>query len=72
MTGAELKEARRKLGLSQQALADELGMSRNMVGFMERGYGEGGKPVGISQTTAMAVWCLLYEAEAAEIGDRAT
>lgn len=71
MTGGELKGARRKLGLSQQGLADVIGKSRSMIGYMERGYGPGGQ-VGIETTTELAVWCLLYEAGAAAIGDRAT
>jgi len=37
MTGEELEQARRKLGLTQQQLGDELHLSRVMVGLMERG-----------------------------------
>lgn len=66
MIGEELKEARRKLGLSQHGLGDELGMSRVMIGLMEREE----KP--IEPRTEMAVWCLLYEAGEATPGDRAT
>lgn len=66
MTYEELKKARQKPGLSQQELADSIGMSRVMIGLMERGE----KP--IEQRTELAVRCLLYEAGASEIGDRAT
>lgn len=37
MTGEELRQARRRLGLSQQALADALGLSRRMIIAMEQG-----------------------------------
>jgi DNA-binding XRE family transcriptional regulator len=37
MTGAELQKARRKLGLTQKELGEELHLSRVMVGLMERG-----------------------------------
>ena len=37
MTGRELEQARRKLGLTQQQLGDELNLSRVMIGLMERG-----------------------------------
>ena len=56
MKGKELKEARQKLGLSQSALAYAIGMSRVMIGLMERG----DKP--IEKRTELAIWCLLYEA----------
>jgi transcriptional regulator with XRE-family HTH domain len=71
MTGEELKEARRKLGLSQQGLAAAIGKSKTMIGYMERGYGPSG-PIGIEPTTELAVWCLLYDAGEATPGDRAT
>ena len=37
MTGTEMGQARRKLGLTQQQLGDELHLSRVMIGLMERG-----------------------------------
>lgn len=53
MTGAELRETRQSLGLSQQALADELGLSRRMIIAMEKGE----KP--IERRTELAVRYLL-------------
>lgn len=64
MTGAELKQARQLLGLPQHALADRLQITRVMVGLMERG------EKNIEHRTELAVWCLLYEANIANIGDR--
>lgn len=64
MTPTELKQARRKLGLSQAALGDALHITRGMVGLMERGQKD------ISIRTGMSVWCLLYEAGLATPGDR--
>ena len=37
MNNVELKEARQKLGLSQQAFATAIGMSLRMVKYMEAG-----------------------------------
>lgn len=59
MTGAELKQVRKRLGLSQDALAKRLGMSRTMIGYMERGRAYNGKPVAIQKRTAMAVMALV-------------
>lgn len=64
MTGHELKQARKLLGLSQSALADKLQISRVMVGLMERGEKT------IEHRTELSVWCLLYEANIASPGDR--
>jgi len=61
MDGKELKEARRKLGFSQQELADALGMSKTMIGYMERGYDAKRKSVGIERRTELAVMYLLQE-----------
>lgn len=67
MTGEELKDCRNKLGFSQERLADSLGMTRNMVGFMERGYAANGRPVSIEHRTSLAVRCLMYEAGVMEV-----
>ncbi|WP_027853864.1 helix-turn-helix domain-containing protein [Marinobacterium litorale] len=56
MTPEQLKQARQALGLYQQAMADELGVSRVWVGLMERGEKE------IEPRTALAVECLLRRA----------
>jgi transcriptional regulator with XRE-family HTH domain len=53
MTDHELREARLSLGLSQQALGDALGMSRENVSRMEAGK----KP--IERRTELAVRYLL-------------
>ena len=53
MTGSDFKQVRRKLGLTQQQLGDELHMTRVMVGLMERGE----KP--IERRTEYAVQYLL-------------
>lgn len=53
MTPLELKQARQSLGLSQQALAAELGLTRVFIGLMERGE----KP--IETRTELAVLYLL-------------
>lgn len=37
MTPPELKQARQKLGLTQQALAEKLDMTSRAIGGMERG-----------------------------------
>ena len=37
MTSAEFKQARRKLGLTQQDLADKFGLARETIGQIERG-----------------------------------
>lgn len=59
MTGHELKHARRRLGLSQQTLAAELGLTQTFIGLMERGE----KP--IERRTELAVRCLLLDARLA-------
>ena len=59
MTGKELKEARDKLGLTQSELADKIGMSRVMIGLMERDV----QP--IEKRTELAVKCLIYDASSA-------
>ena len=56
MTGNELKEARKKLGLSQSELSDAIGMSRVMIVLMERGN------IKIEKRTEFIILCLLYEA----------
>lgn len=37
MRGHELREARKRLGLSQAELAERIGLSRDFIGLMERG-----------------------------------
>lgn len=66
MTGRELYQSRTLLDLSQEALGEKLNLSRVMIGLMERDQ----KPIDIR--TELAVWCLLYEAESAKIGERET
>lgn len=56
MASEKLKEARQLLGLSQQVLADEIGLTRVMVGLMERG------EKAIELRTELAVECLLRRA----------
>jgi transcriptional regulator with XRE-family HTH domain len=56
MTSEQLKEARQQLGFSQQALGDQIGMTRVMVGLMERGDKQ------IELRTELAVECLLRRA----------
>lgn len=63
MTPAELKSARKALGLSQQGLADALGMHRSMIGYMETGRGPKGVPVAIERRTELAVKYLLDQAK---------
>jgi DNA-binding XRE family transcriptional regulator len=55
MTPEDMKAARKALGLSQQKLADELGLTRQTIHVMEN------SPVGIDNRTEKAIWCLLYE-----------
>lgn len=59
MTGAELKLAREKLGKTQEELAADLGMSKTMIGYMERGRDSNGKPVKVLKRTAIAVRALV-------------
>ena len=56
MTAQDLKEARLKLGLTQQQLGDELHLSRVAIGLMERGT----KPV--VRRTDLSMRYLLIEA----------
>lgn len=56
MTGSQLQEARRKLGLTQRELGDELRLSRVMVGLMERGERE------VERRTELAMRYLLIRA----------
>ncbi len=53
MTEAEIKKARKRLGMTQAGLAEALGMQRNSVARMERGE----QP--IMRTTELAVKYLL-------------
>ncbi len=53
MTGAELKGAKERLGMTQAAMAEALGMQRNSVARMERGEQR------IMRTTELAVKYLL-------------
>lgn len=54
MTNLEFKKIRKKLKLTQTQFAQELGMSKNMIGFMERGYNGNGEPISIEKRTALA------------------
>ena len=53
MQGDELRAMRKALGMSQQELADAIGMSRKAVGEMERG------DAPIEKRTGMAVRLLV-------------
>lgn len=55
MTSQELRHARRKLGLTQQQLADKLGLTRVFIGMMERG------ERAIEKRTALSVLYLLRD-----------
>ena len=70
MTGGELRNYRLVLRKSQLELGSSIGMSRTMVGYMERGVDGEGNPVVIGPRTELAVWCLLYEAGAHTVGER--
>ncbi|MCK5644297.1 MAG: helix-turn-helix transcriptional regulator [Gammaproteobacteria bacterium] len=61
MTRSELKQARLKLGLTQQGLGDAIGMTRTYIALMEGGSAP------IKRRTELAIKGLMYEA-----GDRAT
>ncbi|GLT00146.1 hypothetical protein GCM10007897_15300 [Sphingobium jiangsuense] len=60
----ELKELRKALGLSQQEFADALGVSRVLVGQMERGQAP------IERRTALAARYLAEHPDAALADDR--
>ena len=64
MTGEQLKKARDRLGLTQQDLADKIGITREMIGLMERNLSP------VQRRACLAVWCLLYEAGINLPGDR--
>ena len=64
MNGTELKAKRNKLGMTQVELAEALKITSTFVGMMER------NSAPIKTTTQHAVWCLMYEAQVAKIGDR--
>jgi len=55
MTNKELKEARRKLGLTQSALGEAIGLTRKSIGEMERGQAP------IELRTSLAIKYLLIE-----------
>jgi transcriptional regulator with XRE-family HTH domain len=59
-TPAELKQARKTLGLTQAALAERLGVSANTVARWERGNLEPGYP----EMLRLAIASLLREADA--------
>jgi transcriptional regulator with XRE-family HTH domain len=54
MTPAELKEARKGLGLSQQALAHELGVSLRSIAGWEAG-NRNGRPAKVPRVAELAV-----------------
>lgn len=58
MTGEELREARERLGMTQAALADALGLSRLFISQMETGFRS------VSDRTARQVQQLLELEEA--------
>jgi len=64
VTGAELKRARHSLGFTQAKLGARIDLTRVMVGQMER------RANPVRERTVLAVWCLLYEAGVAQVGDR--
>jgi len=57
MTPSEFKQARQKLGLTQLALANAIGMTSKMVGMMERGQ------AGIELRTELAIKQLITESD---------
>ena len=60
MQASELKAIRKELGLTQDALADALGLSRVMIGLMERG------EAAIERRTELAVHYLAEHPELIE------
>ena len=65
MTGTELKALRRRLGLSQEQLADRLGMGRSQIGNYERGtrWGSGRPAVVIPKVVELALAKIEEDAE---------
>ena len=55
MNGKQLKQARKRLGLSQSGLGEAIGMTREMIGLMERGEKQ------IERRTELAIRCLIYD-----------
>ena len=55
MNGKQLKQARNRLGLSQSRLGEAIGMTREMIGLMERGDKQ------IERRTELSIRWLLYE-----------
>ena len=55
MNGKQLKQARKRLGLSQSRLGEAIGMTREMIGLMERGEKQ------IERRTELAIRCLLHD-----------
>jgi len=64
VTNSELRQIRRRLGLTQRELGEQIGLTNVMIGQMERGESP------IRLTTAMAAWCLLYESGLVKVGGR--
>lgn len=60
MTAEELRDARRRLGMTQRQLANDLGISLSQFGNYERGRDrQSGRPCPIPRTVEMAVQYLL-------------
>jgi len=66
MTGAEMEEARRKLGLNQAELGESIGVSHGMISSMETDRRD------IRLTVELAVRYRLIEAGHATMADFAT
>jgi len=54
MHGSNIKTLRKRLRLSQEAMAEYVGISRNRLGHMERGVDHKG-PVVVDKKTALAI-----------------
>jgi transcriptional regulator with XRE-family HTH domain len=62
MTGQELREARERMAMTQQSLADALEISRSQLGNYERGiHRQTGAPCPIPRTVELAVKYLLSQ-----------
>lgn len=60
MTPEALKAWRKRLGLSQQAAADALGVSLRMYAYYEKGRREDGRTVEIPRTVALAAAAIAF------------
>jgi transcriptional regulator with XRE-family HTH domain len=64
MTGEQLRQARKRLGMTQTELAEAIGMQKNSVAMIERGL----RPV--MKTTELAVRYLLVMSKKRRKGKR--